>query len=165
MMKSTQLEMSSRSEKYRWYIFLLNIDPNWFFFKNIYRVHTITSKTAGFHTFSESAETLSNGPKVFITWNGWVLQNLLFHINNHVFHLQQHTQEKTQDKQQTLHIMTKINSYPLFSHLNQKNQNCELCLLGDESLQMRATSVLYLPFILYTLMFITYLIWKFAQRY
>lgn len=48
-----------------------------------------------FHTISESAEFLSNGPKVLIVQNRWVLQNLLFHIYNQIFHLQKtHTETR-----------------------------------------------------------------------
>lgn len=66
----------------------------------------------GVPTFSESAEFLCNGRKVFIAWNGWVLQDFLFHVNNHAFHLNDTRQSRACYFYWTCGITLTLSSFP-----------------------------------------------------
>lgn len=82
------IKIWARSQTERCLTFRLRWTPCW-----------LNVRAAGMvHTFSESAKLLSNSSKVLISCNGWIIQNFLFHVNDHVFHLQRHTTRHELDR-------------------------------------------------------------------
>lgn len=77
-MKSTQLEMSSRSARG-------DTGPGEILSQKTRE--KLQESVRDSRTFPESAELLGDGPEALVSGYGGVLQDLLLHVNNHIFTL------------------------------------------------------------------------------